>query len=137
MRRFSLSSLRARLLLLVLLAVLPALGLIVYTDLEQRGLSATQAQKDALRLARLAAADQAQLIQGAHQLLTALAQLPVVREGDSHTCTTLFTTLLKQYPVYANVGAAHANGDVFRSVAPLTQPISLARSAGFQAPLQS
>src|SRR5262249_12971954 len=103
MRRFSLSSLRARLLLVVLLAVLPALGLIVYTDLEQRRLSAAQAQSNALRLARLAAADQAQLIQGAHQLLTALAQLPVVRDGDAVACTALFTTLQKQYPVYANL----------------------------------
>jgi hypothetical protein len=52
MRRFSLSSLRARLLLLVLLAALPALALIVYTDLEQRRLTASQVQEDALRLAR-------------------------------------------------------------------------------------
>lgn len=48
MRRLSFSSLRARLLLLVLLAALPALGLILYTDLEQRRLAATQAQEDAL-----------------------------------------------------------------------------------------
>ena len=136
MRRFSLSSLRARLLLLVLLAALPALGLILYTDLEQRRLAATQAQEDALRLARLAAADQAQLIQGAHQLLTALAQLPAVRNGDSATCTMLFTKLLKQYPVYANLGAAQPNGEVFCSVAPLTQPISVAGSAWFQRVVQ-
>jgi signal transduction histidine kinase len=136
MRRFSLSSLRARLLLLVLLAALPALALILYTDLEQRRLTARQAQEDALRLARLAAADQAQLIQGAHQLLTALAQLPAVREGDAHACTALFTTLLKQYPVYANLGAAHANGDVFCSVASFTQPVSVAESTWFQRVLQ-
>ncbi len=136
MRRFSLSSLRARLLLLVLLAALPALGLILYTDLEQRRLAATQAQEDALRLARLAAADQAQLIQGAHQLLTALAQLPAVRNGDSDTCTMLFTRLFKQYPVYANLGAAQPNGEVFCSVTPLTQPISVAGSAWFQRVVQ-
>src|SRR5712691_91045 len=136
MRRFSLSSLRVRLLLLVLLAALPSLGLILYTHLEQRRLAATQAQEDALRLARLAAADQAQLIQGAHQLLTALAQLPAVRNGDLATCTTLFTKLLKQYPVYANLGAAQPNGEVFCSGAPLTQPISVAGSAWFQQVVQ-
>jgi len=136
MRRFSLSSLRVRLLLLVLLAALPALGLILYTDLEQRRLAATQAQEDALRLARLAAADQAQLIQGAHQLLAALAQLPAVRSGDSDTCTMLVTRLFKQYPVYANLGAAQPNGKVFCSVAPLTQPISVAGSAWFQRVVQ-
>src|SRR2546430_13524998 len=130
------SSLRARLLLLVLLAVIPALGLILYTDLEQRRLAANQAQEDALRFARLAAADQAQLIQGAHQLLAALSQLPAVRENDSETCTALFTNLLKQYPVYANLGAARANGEVFCSVAPITQPVSVAGSAWFQRVVQ-
>ncbi len=136
MRRFFLASLRVRLLLLVLLAALPALGLILYTDLEQRRLSATQAQEDALRLARLAAADQAQLIRSAQQLLTALAQLPAVRNGDSDTCTMLFTRLFKQYPVYANLGAAQPTGAVFCSVAPLTQPISVAGSAWFQRVIQ-
>ena len=71
MRWFSFSSLRARLLLLVLLAVIPVLGLILYTDLEQRRLAADQAQGDALRFVRLAAADQTQLIQGTDQLLAA------------------------------------------------------------------
>jgi signal transduction histidine kinase len=128
----SFSSLRARLLLLVLLAAVPVLGLILYTDLEQRRLAADQAQEDALRFARLAAADQAQLIQGAHQLLTALSQLPAVRDGDSETCTMLFTNLLKQYPVYANLGAARADGEVFCSGAPVTQPITVAGSTWFQ-----
>jgi two-component system response regulator len=44
MTRFSLASLCVRLLLLVLLAVLPALGLTLYTDLEERQLEKTQAQ---------------------------------------------------------------------------------------------
>jgi signal transduction histidine kinase len=136
MRWFFLSSLRARLLLLVFLAAIPALGLILYTDLEQRRLAATQAQEAALRLAQLAAADQAQLIQGAHQLLIALAQLPAVHAGDSDTCTSLFTKLIKQYPVYANLGAAQPNGEVFCSGAPLTQPISVAGSAWFQRVVQ-
>jgi len=56
------ASLRSRLLLLIALAILPALGLIFYVNVEQRRLAATQAQDDALRLARQAAAEHAQLI---------------------------------------------------------------------------
>jgi len=59
-----------------------------------------------------------------------------VHAGDSDTCTPLFTKLLKQYPVYANLGAAHPNGEVFCSGAPLTQPISVAGSAWFQRVVQ-
>jgi hypothetical protein len=43
------SSLRIRLIVLVLLAVLPALGLILYSNLEQRQLAAAAAQAEALR----------------------------------------------------------------------------------------
>ena len=70
------SSLRVRLLLLFALAVIPALGWIFDAHIEQRGLAATEVQGNALRLAQFAAADQARVIQGAHQLLIALAQLP-------------------------------------------------------------
>jgi hypothetical protein len=42
-------TLRARLLLLVLLAVVPALGLAVYTGLEQRRTAAAHAGQEALR----------------------------------------------------------------------------------------
>ena len=62
------ASLRSRLLLLIALAMLPALGLIFYVNVEQRRLEATQAQDNALRFARLAAAEHTQLIQSAHQL---------------------------------------------------------------------
>ena len=51
MRQWSFSSLRVRLLLLVLFAVVPALGLILYTASEQRRLAAGAVQEQALRLA--------------------------------------------------------------------------------------
>jgi len=50
--RLRLASLRDRILLLILLAGLPALGLALYTNLEERRLAAAGVQADALRLAR-------------------------------------------------------------------------------------
>src|SRR5215210_1561488 len=113
MKPLSFSSLRVRLLFLFALAVVPALGWIFYIHVEQRRLAATEAQDNALRLAQIAAAQQAQLIQGTHQLLSVLAQLPAVREGDSAACSMLFAGLLKRHPVYANLGADRLNGDIF------------------------
>ncbi|MBI3247514.1 MAG: HAMP domain-containing protein [Deltaproteobacteria bacterium] len=131
------TSLHARLFLLIVLAVLPALGFIVYSDLEQRKLAAVQAQEDALRLAQLAADEQAQLILGAHQFLIALSQLPAVRDGDTVACTTLFANLLTHYPAYANLGAQWPNGDVFCSAAPLPHPVNVAHFAWFQRIVQN
>ena len=106
----ALASLRSRLLSLVLLAVVPALALTVYTYLEERELEKARVREDALRLARLASDDQAQLVQGARQLLVALAQLPEVRGGDPAACSALFARLLEQFPSYANLGVIGPDG---------------------------
>src|SRR5918912_866234 len=74
--RAGLASLRVRLLLLVLLAVLPALGLILFGAAEQRRQAADSLQAEGLRLARLAAADQEDLNESSRQLLIILARLP-------------------------------------------------------------
>ncbi len=87
------NSLRFRLLLLVLLALLPVLGLVLRTASEQRRLAAIQAQEDALRLARTAAGSQEQLIGSAQQLLLMLGQLPAVR--DPAACNAALAKLLK------------------------------------------
>jgi signal transduction histidine kinase len=137
MKAFSLSRLQVRLFLLIVLSVLPASGVILYSGFEERRRAALQAQEDALRLAQLAATDQAQLIQGAHQLLIALAQLPVVREGSAQACSEFFATLLKHYPAYVNLGASHANGEAFCSGSPLTRPVNVANFAWFQRALQN
>jgi signal transduction histidine kinase len=96
--------------LLVLLAVTPALALALYSDFEERRLRRAQVQEEALRLARLLSADHERLIEAARQLLTALARLPVVREGDRTACAALFADLLTQYPSYANLGVIDVRG---------------------------
>src|SRR3990172_5127808 len=137
MSRLPLASLRVRLFLLVLLAVLPAAALILYTGWEQRRHAATEAQADALRLTRLAASEHQRLIKGAHQLLLALAQLPSVRSRDAAGCNALFAGLLKQYPRYANFGASTPDGEVFCSALPLRGPTNNADRAYFRLALQS
>jgi signal transduction histidine kinase len=130
-------SLRFRLLLLVLLAVIPALGLILYTAAEQRRVAVVDAQQNALRLARLAASDQERLVEGARQLLIALAQLPSVRNRDEAECTLFLTDLLKQYPLYANLGVVEPDGDVSCSAVPLAEPVSTANRTWFQRAVQT
>lgn len=120
------STLRARLLLLVLLAVLPAISLTLYTGHQQRRWAAARAWENALRLTRLAAAQQQQLTDGARQLLFGLAQLPAVHDGDAVACSAVFADLLKQYPVYANLGAITPNGEIFCSAVPLRGPVNVA-----------
>src|SRR6266704_5020107 len=117
--RFSLlSSLRVRLVLMVLLAIIPALGLMLWNAAEHRKAAALEAETSALRLAQLASSNQERVIEVARELLSALAQLPQVRKRDSQGCSALFANLLKQYRGYANLVAAEPNGSVFCSGQP-------------------
>jgi len=132
MARISFSSLRVRLLLLVLLAVLPAIGLVLYTAWDQRQQARGEAQRDALWLAELAAADHRRLIEGAHQLLTALARSPEVREPTRATCRMFLADLLTQYRAYANLAVADPAGHVACSALPLTGAVNVADRVYFQ-----
>ncbi len=131
-RSFRQSSLRARLMLLVVLAVLPALGLVLYSSRIQQRLEHRAAQEDTLRLARLAASNQDRLVEGARQLLTAFLQVPEIRIGNPGACSALLAHLLRQFPRYANFGVADARGQIFCSGLPIDRPVDASARSWFQ-----
>src|SRR3990170_553099 len=112
MARLLPATLRARLLLVVLLALLPALGLALFAFFDARGRERSDARHSALQVARLAAANEAHLIEGARQLLVALAQLEAVRDRDRTECSALLAQLLPKYPDYANLGVTAPDGEI-------------------------
>src|SRR5262244_3172498 len=125
MARFFFASLRARLLLLVLLAAIPALVLTLYTNLEARQLRKALVQEHAMRLSRLVSADYERLIEDARQLVVSLARLPAVRDRNRTACNALFTDLLTQHASYANLGVIDADGNVLCSAIPITDQVYL------------
>ena len=70
--------LRVRLILLVFIAVVPALILILHNAKRDRDVSAERIQEDAQRIVEIAAARQTRFIDSARQLLAVLAELPEV-----------------------------------------------------------
>ena len=117
------SGLRARLLGLVLLAVLPALGLILYTAHQSGTLAARQTVREAQVLVRLAATDYERLVANTRQLLGTLARLPEVRRHDASACNTLFARLKSGYSQYVNLGAVGPDGQVFCSAVPAARRV--------------
>jgi PAS domain S-box-containing protein len=126
------SSLRSRLVILVVVAVVPALAQMIFSSIERKREAARNVQRDAQRLARLASASQERLTEGARQLLLALSRLPEVRRADTEACNKLFAELLRQFASYANIGGIRLNGDVFASGLPLSGAVNLADRAYFQ-----
>ena len=126
-----LASLRTRLVLLVLLAVLPSLVLVIYNAIEQRRLGVETAREDTLRMVRMAAEHQDEIIEGARQLLVTLAQLNEVRNQEKEACGTVFRDLMHLHEVYANIGAVGLDGQVWASALPSTDEINLADRSYF------
>src|SRR5262245_24195659 len=112
------SRLRVRLLFLVFLAVLPILGLVLYTSIEERTQALSEAKASALRLVRMAASEQKQHIEAGRQLLITLAQLSEVRQSDAGACEALFTNLLTVHRIYANFGLIGPDGQLVASGIP-------------------
>jgi signal transduction histidine kinase len=135
-RGFSFASLRARLSLVVLLAILPAMGLILYTAWDQRRLASDEVRGNALRLVRLAASNQERSIAAVREVLVALAHIHEVHGGDRAACARLLTRLMKQYPDFLNFGAAKPDGEIFCSGLPTRGPINAAHRAWFRRALQ-
>ena len=133
---YVLSSLRSRLILLVLLSAIPLLALVLYTGFEHRRMAVTEAQRATLTFANEIADAHAQVLDGARQLLIGLAQLPEVLDHNPGTCNTRFATILRQLPLYTVLAAAKPNGDVFCSGLPLKQPVSISDRPYFQESMQ-
>ncbi|OGK77833.1 MAG: hypothetical protein A2X52_12230 [Candidatus Rokubacteria bacterium GWC2_70_16] len=118
MRHLRLSTVRSRLICLVLVAMFPALALAVYEGLTGSREAASRARDEALRIARLVAHEEAGRLEGARQFLVALARIPAVRSLDGPASTRLFQDLLKRFPQYANLSVAAPDGSVFATAAP-------------------
>ncbi|MBI5668015.1 MAG: PAS domain-containing protein [Chloroflexi bacterium] len=123
--RSVLSSLQARLLLLIVFILVPVLLLTWYTVSQQSAFALRKARQDALRLAQLSASNQEQFITSAQQLLVALAQIPAVKSGDAAACDALFVSLREQFTTYTNVFMVDTNGDTVCTGIPVTPPVNV------------
>ena len=91
------ANLTVRLFALVAIAVLPALGVEVYGQIETQNMRVHESEEQALRLVRLVAGELSQTIEGARQLLTALGQTPYVQTGEAKACSAFFVNLARAY----------------------------------------
>ena len=122
------TSLRFRLILLVCLAVAPALGLTLYSSLEQRRLAISEAQKDLLDQVLHVTVYQERVVEGVRQMLATLSELPPVRHQDGPACAALFARILAKQESYANISAINLQGIPFASALPQAPRSQVGRS---------
>lgn len=129
--------LRARLLLLVLLPVIPALVLALYTNLEERRFGAFGVEKDAISVVQLAAANQLAIIEASRQHLTALSRFPQARNNDVAGFDAFFANMPKIYPDYIDFGLIETNGDLVACSFGGMRPTNLADRAHVRSVLKT
>jgi signal transduction histidine kinase len=105
-----LASLRTRLVLLVLAGIVPFLGLVIYSAIDERYRAGERAHEEARQVARMAGARQDQSVESARQLLTALALLREVQSLDKESCSRIFSNLREIHPGYVNIGVFRPDG---------------------------
>ncbi|MEY2429290.1 MAG: hypothetical protein QOJ40_2175 [Verrucomicrobiota bacterium] len=129
---------RTKLVLLMLLAVLPAFGLVFYGNLEQRRIEKLRVREAATATARLAAANEQNFINDARQLLGTLTQFPFLLLTTNRAFTEgNLANLRKLSPDYANFGLIETNGAVFCSAEPYKGPVDLSDRSYFQRVLKT
>lgn len=128
---------RTKLFLLVLILVLPAFGLVIYSNFEQRRLEKDRVRQGVMALAHLAASNQENFIQDARQMLTTLTQFPfLVLTTERQFSEVHFANLLKLSPDYINFGLIETNGMLFASGASTNASLFLGDRSYFQRVLQ-
>ncbi|MGC4192215.1 MAG: ester cyclase [Thermomicrobiales bacterium] len=106
-------TLRFRLVMLVLAASLPALGLLYYTASQQRDDALDAGQQEATNLANLAAGDQERLVDQMRRYLLTLARLPELRGDNVYDCMALVKALRDDNAsTYQNIGIIMADGTI-------------------------
>ena len=112
MGKLTFSGVRARVLLLVALAVAPWLALTIYHAVEDRSSAVDAAQESALQLARLISFDQRETISRSRGLLQALSTLPEIRNGTPADCRLRLENMLDSTQSYVNIGVTDAHGNL-------------------------
>ena len=102
-----------RLLVLVAVALLPAIGIQAYNEFDLRRTRQIEVQSQALNLAELAAAEQRQTVQGIHQALIALSELPAIKAKDAKGCNAYLAEIKQRYPGFISFIVVDINGSSF------------------------
>ena len=105
-------SLRERLVILMVAAILPLFALSFWLALREAR-SATEFTQSQLKFAaELVAANQDAAVESARQLLGAISAIPQLRGNGRAECQRYFEVLRGRYPIYANIGLLDLDGQV-------------------------
>jgi signal transduction histidine kinase/ActR/RegA family two-component response regulator len=125
------NGLRSRLMLLVALAITPIAVMTVMSGIREREHAIHESEQNLRRLTGLAAANEAQSIDGARQILVDLSSVPDLM-GPTDKCSQLLADVMDRNEGFVNFGLIQLNGDVTCSAVPMLHPVNLGDRTHFK-----
>ena len=113
---------RAQMSLMALIVALPAAGIIIFYGMKLRETAIAAAIQETRKISDGIASEQQHAASSAEQLMTALAQLPDIRNHDAAKTQKILAEILKISPLYLNISVAGPGGIVWAS-AITTRPV--------------
>ncbi|HKJ88848.1 MAG TPA: cache domain-containing protein, partial [Gammaproteobacteria bacterium] len=124
-------TLRVRLLVMLVLALLPVLGVLLYVGYEVEASTRKEAGERAEHLAGLAAKRFDIQLQAVHDKLQVLARVPAVRTGAGTDCRRFLQKVAENTPSLANIGVIGFGGQVPCSVRSVRAEVNAAALPSF------
>jgi signal transduction histidine kinase/CheY-like chemotaxis protein len=118
-------SLLSRLFLLAAVALVPAIAIQAYNEFCIRHEREVEVHEQALNIAKLAAAEQQQIIQGIREVLVAMAELPAIKEKDSRACNAYLAAIRQRFPAFISFLVTDLDGWSFCSTYADNVPVPL------------
>jgi diguanylate cyclase len=121
------------------MGIVPPIGLIVYSGLEQRQFASIYAQESVLALAKEVSRDHGMALDMTARMLRRLAEDPAIKGLDLSASANRIDLVFENlpFPFYANIGLADSQGNVLCSAVKHSGPVNVADRPYFQQAVSS
>ncbi|MBF0502691.1 MAG: PAS domain S-box protein [Candidatus Riflebacteria bacterium] len=118
------SSLRTRLLLLVIIALIPFVILIISSNLRYRSNRETEIRQELSHYGRMTQSNLNGFFENTRKLLLTISSTEVVQRGSPSEISVSFEKLHRKFNDYINLGMADINGNIISSAIPMPKSIN-------------
>ncbi len=125
MRLLRLSSLRIRIMIVLILVIVPAFAAILYTTYNERQREFAKAEDNANHTAKIIAIEEERLFGETRDVLVSLSHVAQAQDPRSAGCRNFFSHILTHYKRYLNFGVIDTSGNVVCSALPLPDHVNL------------
>jgi two-component sensor histidine kinase len=129
-------SLRYRLAILMLVALVPPLAITAYNTLRWQYFLERDSREEALAAARLVAAELAQVVEGSRQLMIAMGRHPAVPD-DVPGCVSYFKSVMAGLPIYREAAVIDASGKFICSTIDIPPALDVLDRLYFDGPIKT